>query len=72
MYKKTQWGPDRNMEFIWWLANRLTSYDEEMHKEILEDFFTDDAKYVSLCLLWLPYVLASCSISFSYFYSCGP
>ncbi|KAG0367816.1 MAG: hypothetical protein J3R72DRAFT_448350 [Linnemannia gamsii] len=37
---------DRNMEFIWWLANRLTSYDEEMHKEILEDFFTDDAKYV--------------------------
>lgn len=35
---------DRNMEFIWWLANRLTSYDEEMHKEILEDFFTDDAK----------------------------
>lgn len=41
-------GLDRNMEFIWWLANRLTSYDEEMHKEILEDFFTDDAKYVSL------------------------
>ncbi|KAF8924220.1 hypothetical protein EDD21DRAFT_393226 [Dissophora ornata] len=37
---------ERNMEFIWWLANRLTSYDEEMHKEILEDFFTDDAKYV--------------------------
>ncbi|KAG0055920.1 hypothetical protein BGZ83_007043 [Gryganskiella cystojenkinii] len=37
---------DRNMEFIWWLANRLTSYDEDMHKEILEDFFTDDAKYV--------------------------
>ncbi|KAF9138503.1 hypothetical protein BGZ90_009963 [Linnemannia elongata] len=35
---------DRNMEFIWWIANRLTSYDEEMHKEILEDFFTDDAK----------------------------
>ncbi|KAF9974712.1 hypothetical protein BGZ73_001831 [Actinomortierella ambigua] len=24
----------------------LTSYDEEMHKEILEDFFTDDAKYI--------------------------
>ncbi|KAG0296189.1 hypothetical protein BGZ98_001074 [Dissophora globulifera] len=37
---------ERNMEFIWWLANRLTSYDEDMHKEILEDFFTDDAKYV--------------------------
>ncbi|KAH7048065.1 hypothetical protein BKA57DRAFT_464051 [Linnemannia elongata] len=37
---------DRNMEFIWWIANRLTSYDEEMHKEILEDFFTDDAKYI--------------------------
>ncbi|CAO3570804.1 unnamed protein product [Mortierella alpina] len=37
---------DRNMEFIWWLANRLTSYDEDMHKEILEDFFTDDAKYI--------------------------
>ncbi|KAG0270362.1 hypothetical protein DFQ27_008377 [Actinomortierella ambigua] len=37
---------ERNTEFIWWLANRLTSYDEEMHKEILEDFFTDDAKYV--------------------------
>ena len=45
-----------------WLANRLTSYDEEMHKEILEDFFTDDAKYVSpvlvllillVCLPWL-------------------
>ncbi|KAF9987977.1 hypothetical protein BGZ65_000663 [Modicella reniformis] len=37
---------ERNMEFIWWLANRLTSYDEEMHKEILEDFFTADAKYI--------------------------
>ncbi|KAG0005998.1 hypothetical protein BGZ79_010646 [Entomortierella chlamydospora] len=37
---------DRNMEFIYWLANRLTSYDEVMHKEILEDFFTDDAKYI--------------------------
>ncbi|KAG0003757.1 hypothetical protein BGZ80_011584 [Entomortierella chlamydospora] len=37
---------ERNMEFIWWIANRLTSYDEEMHKEILEDFFTDDAKYI--------------------------
>ncbi|KAG0206858.1 hypothetical protein BGX28_001793 [Mortierella sp. GBA30] len=37
---------DKNMEFIWWIANRLTSYDEEMHKEILEDFFTDDAKYI--------------------------
>ncbi|KAF8953386.1 hypothetical protein BGZ52_011800 [Haplosporangium bisporale] len=24
-------------------ANRLTSYDEEMHKEILDDFFTADA-----------------------------
>ncbi|ORZ07060.1 hypothetical protein BCR41DRAFT_360553 [Lobosporangium transversale] len=34
------------MEFIWWIANRLTSYDEEMHKEILEDFFTDDARYI--------------------------
>lgn len=39
------------MEFIWWLANRLTSYDEEMHKEILDDFFTDDAKYVSLVVV---------------------
>ncbi|KAF9917718.1 hypothetical protein BX616_000129 [Lobosporangium transversale] len=37
---------DKNMEFIWWIANRLTSYDEEMHKEILEDFFTDDARYI--------------------------
>ncbi|KAF9425879.1 hypothetical protein BGZ76_003047, partial [Entomortierella beljakovae] len=37
---------ERNMEFIHWLATRLTSYDEEMHKEILEDFFTDDAKYI--------------------------
>ncbi|CAO3571048.1 unnamed protein product [Mortierella alpina] len=37
---------DKNMEFIWWIANRLTSYDEDMHKEILEDFFTDDAKYI--------------------------
>ncbi|KAG0266466.1 hypothetical protein BG011_002256 [Mortierella polycephala] len=37
---------DKNMEFIWWIANRLTSYDEEMHKEILDDFFTDDARYV--------------------------
>ncbi|KAG0257685.1 hypothetical protein BG011_003846 [Mortierella polycephala] len=37
---------ERNMEFIWWLANRLTSYDEEMHKEILEDIFTDDARYI--------------------------
>lgn len=61
-----QWGVDRNMEFIWWLANRLTSYDEEMHKEILDDFFTDDAKYVSLvvvCIVafifgsWLIFVL---------------
>ncbi|KAF8927829.1 hypothetical protein BGZ58_010082, partial [Dissophora ornata] len=34
---------EKNMEFIWWIANQLTSYDEEMHKEILEDFFTDDA-----------------------------
>lgn len=32
------------MQFIWWIANRLTSYDEEMHKEILDDFFTPDAK----------------------------
>jgi hypothetical protein len=37
---------DKNMEFIWWIAIRLTSYDEEMHKEILDDFFTDDAKYI--------------------------
>lgn len=37
---------ERNMEFIWWLANKLTSYDEVMHKEILEDFFTEDAKYI--------------------------
>ncbi|KAG0084574.1 hypothetical protein BGZ93_001165 [Podila epicladia] len=40
------WTPivqDKNMEFIWWIANRLTSYDEEMHKEILDDFFTADA-----------------------------
>ncbi|KAK3828996.1 MAG: hypothetical protein J3Q66DRAFT_324095 [Benniella sp.] len=37
---------DKNMEFIWWIAVRLTSYDEEMHKEILDDFFTDDAKYI--------------------------
>ncbi|KAF9200134.1 hypothetical protein BGZ49_009660 [Haplosporangium sp. Z 27] len=37
---------DKNMEFIWWIANRLTSYDEEMHKEILEDFFTEDARYI--------------------------
>ncbi|KAF9941332.1 hypothetical protein BGZ65_004048 [Modicella reniformis] len=37
---------DKKMEFIWWIAIRLTSYDEEMHKEILEDFFTEDAKYI--------------------------
>ncbi|KAF9579237.1 hypothetical protein BGW38_004588 [Lunasporangiospora selenospora] len=37
---------ERNMEFIWWIATRLTSYDEVLHKEILEDFFTDDAKYI--------------------------
>ncbi|KAF9581292.1 hypothetical protein BGW38_001739 [Lunasporangiospora selenospora] len=37
---------DKNMDFIWWIATRLTSYDEEMHKEILEDFFTEDAKYI--------------------------
>jgi hypothetical protein len=37
---------EKNMAFIWWLANKLTSYDEIMHKEILEDFFTDDAKYI--------------------------
>ncbi|KAG0333651.1 hypothetical protein BG000_008991 [Podila horticola] len=37
---------ERNMQFIWWIANRLTSYDEEMHKEILDDFFTPDAKYM--------------------------
>ncbi|KAF9214731.1 hypothetical protein BGZ59_003108 [Podila verticillata] len=37
---------DRNMQFIWWIANRLTSYDEEMHKEILDDFFMPDAKYI--------------------------
>ncbi|KAF9328818.1 hypothetical protein BG006_008050 [Podila minutissima] len=43
------WTPivqDKNMEFIWWIANRLTSYDEEMHKEILDDFFTADATYI--------------------------
>ncbi|KAG0348177.1 hypothetical protein BG004_005833 [Podila humilis] len=34
------------MQFIWWIATRLTSYDEEMHKEILDDFFTADAKYI--------------------------
>lgn len=32
------------MQFIWWIAIRLTSYDEEMHKEILDDFFMPDAK----------------------------
>ncbi|KAG0329098.1 hypothetical protein BGZ99_003482 [Dissophora globulifera] len=37
---------DKNTEFIWWIANRLTSYDETMHKEILDDFFTEDAQYV--------------------------
>lgn len=56
------------MEFIWWLANRLTSYDEEMHKEILEDFFTDDAKYVSLVVV-VVVVVCFCCIYF-WFLNC--